>query len=187
MRLSAFGCGTFAFRSAHTLSAPAESDSRPNIVLIMADDMGYSDIGCYGGEIRTPNLDRLAKESVRLNQFYTHSVCSPTRAAFLTGRYAFRTWMDWRTEDFGKPSYLAKLGLTLAKNEEGVPTRRIHALDAGERTVAEALKDAGYEQHAETPTKSASVLVSKSSLAESEILVSPTNGKTTLTVSITKM
>ena len=51
------------------------------------------------------------------------SVCAPTRGAFLTGRYAFRTWSDWRSEDFGKPSYLAKLGLTLATNAEGDETR----------------------------------------------------------------
>ena len=72
------------------------------------------------------------------------SVCAPTRAAFLTGRYAFRTWSDWRSEDFGKPSYLAKLGLKLAHNDRGEPTKRIHALDTNERTVAEALKEAGY-------------------------------------------
>ncbi|MDF1788495.1 MAG: sulfatase-like hydrolase/transferase, partial [Verrucomicrobiales bacterium] len=86
----------------------------------------------------------MATEGTKLTQFYTHSVCSPTRAAFMTGRYAFRSWMDWRTEDFGKPSYLAKLGLTLAHNERGEPTRRIHGLDAGERTIGDALKEAGY-------------------------------------------
>lgn len=119
--------------------------SRPNIVFMLADDMGWAQPGFNGGDKElTPNLDSLADESLRLTQFYTHSVCSPTRAALLTGRYAFRTWMDWRTEDFGKPSYLQKLGLTLAINEHGVPTRRIHALDAAERTVAEALKEAGY-------------------------------------------
>jgi arylsulfatase A-like enzyme len=71
-------------------------------------------------------------------------VCAPTRGAFLTGRYAFRNWMDWRSEDFGKPSYLKALGLTLAHNDRGEPTRRIHALDTSERTIAEALKEAGY-------------------------------------------
>ena len=57
---------------------------------------------------------------------------------------AFRNWMDWRSEDFGKPSYLKKLGLTLAHNDKGEPTRRIHALDAKERTIGEALQEAGY-------------------------------------------
>ena len=107
--------------------------------------MGWAQPGFNGGDHRlTPNNDRLASEGMRLNEFYSHSVCAPTRAAFLTERYAFRTWSDWRSEDFGKPSYLAKLGLTLAHNERGEPTRRIHALETEERTIAEALRDAGY-------------------------------------------
>ena len=78
-----------------------------------------------------------------MNFTRTAFACSH-RAAFLTGRYAFRTWSDWRSEDFGKPSYLEKLGLQLAFNERGEATRRIHALDTNERTIAEALKEAGY-------------------------------------------
>jgi len=125
--------------------AASPAASRPNIVFILADDMGWNQPGFNGGNKElTPNIDRLAKESLSLTQFYTHSVCAPTRGAFLTGRYAFRSWMDWRSEDFGKPSYLKKLGLTLAHNDRGEPTRRIHALDTNERTIAEALKDAGY-------------------------------------------
>ncbi len=60
-------------------------ESRPNIILIVADDLGFSDLGCYGGEIQTPNLDRLAAEGMRLTQFYNCSVCNITRAAMLTG------------------------------------------------------------------------------------------------------
>ena len=95
--------------------AKGEAGSRPNIVFIMSDDMGWNQPG-FNGSTRglTPHLDKLAGESLRLTQFYTHSVCAPTRGAFLTGRYAFRNWMDWRSEDFGKPSYLKALGLTLA-------------------------------------------------------------------------
>lgn len=129
------------------ISALAENvaGSKPNIVLMMADDMGWAQPGFNGGNKElTPNIDKLAGQGVRLNQFYTHSVCAPTRGALLTGRYAFRTWMDWRSEDFGKPSYLKALGLTLAHTEKGEPTRRIHALDTEERTIAEALKEAGY-------------------------------------------
>ena len=96
----------------------AHAAERPNIVFILADDMGWNQPGFNGGNpALTPNIDQLASEGMRLNDFYTHSVCAPTRAAFLTGRYAFRTWSDWRSEDFGKPSYLAKLGLELAVNE----------------------------------------------------------------------
>jgi arylsulfatase len=68
----------------------SESDSmtkRPNIILIMSDDMGYSDIGCYGGEINTPNLDKLAANGLRFTQFYNTSRCCPTRASLLTGLY----------------------------------------------------------------------------------------------------
>ncbi|MFK8114753.1 MAG: arylsulfatase [Rubripirellula sp.] len=123
----------------------AATPERPNIVFVLADDMGWGQPGFHGGKAElTPNMDALAAEGMRLNDYYTHSVCAPTRAAFLTGRYAFRTWSDWRSEDFGKPSYLAKLGLELAQNDRGEPTRRIHALDTEERTIAEALRDAGY-------------------------------------------
>jgi len=65
-------------------SATAE---RPNIVIIMADDLGYSDPGCYGGEIRTPNLDRLAAEGVRFTRMYNCARCCPTRASLMTGKY----------------------------------------------------------------------------------------------------
>nr|WP_262919011.1 arylsulfatase [Tunicatimonas sp. TK19036] len=64
-----------------------QSDTRPNIVLIMADDMGYSDIGYYGSEIQTPNLDRLAEEGMRMTQFYNTAKCTETRATLLTGLY----------------------------------------------------------------------------------------------------
>lgn len=60
---------------------------KPNIILIMADDMGYSDIGCYGGEISTPSLDRLAAGGLRFTQFYNTARCCPTRASLLTGLY----------------------------------------------------------------------------------------------------
>ncbi|MEO1525321.1 MAG: arylsulfatase [Planctomycetota bacterium] len=128
------------FASASDLSA-----RQPNIVLMLSDDMGWADPGFHGGDgALTPHLDRLASQSTRLTQFYAHSVCAPTRSALMTGRYAFRNWMDWRSEDFGKPSYLAKLGLKLAENDRGEPTRMIHALDSSEHTVAEVLRDAGY-------------------------------------------
>lgn len=119
--------------------------ARPNIVFILADDMGWAQPGFHGGKKElTPNIDKLAAESTELTHYYAHSVCAPTRAALMTGRYAFRTWSDWRSEDFGKPSYLKALGLTLAHTEKGEETRRIHALDTDERTVAEALKESGY-------------------------------------------
>ncbi|NIJ44882.1 arylsulfatase [Wenyingzhuangia heitensis] len=63
------------------------AQKKTNIILILADDLGYSDLGCYGGEAKTPNLDRLAKNGIRLNQFYNNARCCPTRAALVTGLY----------------------------------------------------------------------------------------------------
>ena len=70
---------------------------RPNIVLILADDMGYSDLGCYGGEIMTPNLDRLAKNGIRYTQAYNTSKCWTTRISLLTGLYHHRSNRDFDT------------------------------------------------------------------------------------------
>ena len=120
--------------------------AKPNVILVITDDQGYPPLGAHGHPwLKTPHLDALAAARLRCTAGYiTAPQCWPWRAALLTGRYAFRTWSDWRSEDFGKPSYLKKLGLTLATNEDGEQTRRIHALDTEERTVAEALKEAGY-------------------------------------------
>ena len=62
-------------------------EDRPNIVIIMGDDIGYSDIGCYGAEIKTPNLDRLAANGMRFKQFYNMAKCNPTRSSLITGLY----------------------------------------------------------------------------------------------------
>ena len=98
---------------------------RPNIVLIMVDDMGYSDIGCYGGEIDTPNLDRLAEEGLRFTQFYNTSRCVPTRGSLLTGLYPHQAGVGRMTFDAGEPGYRGYL------TENTV-------------TIAEVLKQAGY-------------------------------------------
>ena len=67
--------------------AEGAAPPRPNIIVILADDMGFSDLGCYGGEIHTPNLDRLAAHGLRFTQFYNTARCCPTRASLLTGLY----------------------------------------------------------------------------------------------------
>ena len=74
-------------------SGSRSQSDRPNIILIMADDMGYSDIGCYGSEIETPNLDRLAAGGLRFTQFYNTARCCPTRASLLTGLYQHQAGM----------------------------------------------------------------------------------------------
>lgn len=73
------------------LSCAVAQADRPNIVLVMADDLGWSDIGCYGGEIRTPHIDSLARDGMRFTQFYNNAVCGPTRASLLTGLYCQQT------------------------------------------------------------------------------------------------
>ena len=80
------------------------SASRPNVVLIMADDMGYSDLGCYGGEIKTPNLDSLAKNGIRYTQAYNTSKCWTTRISLLTGLYHHRS-----DRDFGKTALIGEI------------------------------------------------------------------------------
>ncbi len=104
----------------------AQTAARPNIVLIMADDLGYSDIGCYGGEIKTPNLDQLAKKGLRFSQFYNASRCCPTRASLLTGLYSHQAGMGNMSNDQGLPGYRGYL------TDNTV-------------TLAEVLKSAGYQ------------------------------------------
>ncbi|HEX2514835.1 MAG TPA: arylsulfatase [Chloroflexota bacterium] len=99
--------------------------TRPDVVLILVDDMGYSDLGCFGSEIRTPHLDALAAQGVRLTQFYNGARCCPTRASLLTGRYAHQAGIGHMVRDLGHPAYQGYL------NEECV-------------TIAEALQPAGY-------------------------------------------
>jgi arylsulfatase A-like enzyme len=86
-----------------TLVVAASSVSRPNIVLILADDLGYSDLGCYGSEIQTPNLDRLAAEGVKFKQFYTYPRCCPSRATLLTGVYPHQAGIGHMVERRGLP------------------------------------------------------------------------------------
>lgn len=67
---------------------PAKSESRPNVVVFLADDLGYGDVGCHGNPyVKTPQIDAFAREAVEFNQFYVSPVCAPTRASLMTGRY----------------------------------------------------------------------------------------------------
>ena len=111
--------------SSFPASSFAAEPSRPNILLILADDMGFSDAGCYGGEIHTPNIDRLASQGLRFAQFYNMARCCPTRAALLTGLYPHQAGMGAMNQDLGKPAYQGVL------NDRCV-------------TIANVLKDAGY-------------------------------------------
>ena len=84
------------------LVTSARAAERPNIVLILADDLGYSDLGCYGSEIATPNIDRLAGDGVRFTQFYNQARCCPSRAALLTGRYPHQVGIGAMIDDYAK-------------------------------------------------------------------------------------
>ncbi|GAH54911.1 unnamed protein product, partial [marine sediment metagenome] len=128
--LKAMGLGAVSLSlqgciNAAKLSPGEASRGKPNIVLIMADDMGYSDIGCYGGEVNTPNLDRLAAGGLRFTQFYNAARCCPTRASLLTGLYPHQAGVGHMVGNRGYPAYQGYL------NKRCV-------------TIAEALKMAGY-------------------------------------------
>lgn len=116
--------------------APIAAPKKPNVVLIMADDMGWSDIGSYGSEIPTPNLDLLARNGVRFSQFYNNARCCPTRASLLTGLYAHQAGIGQMAEDPENPKH----------NDWGTDGYRGY-LNRHCVTIAEALKTNGYHTY----------------------------------------
>ncbi|MEZ5963156.1 MAG: arylsulfatase [Planctomycetota bacterium] len=129
-------------------SAQAPSPPRPNIVVVLSDDMGYSDIGCYGGEIETPNLDALAADGLRFTQFYNTGRCCPTRASLLTGLHPHQAGVGHMMEDRGHEGYRGRLGPQCV-------------------TLAQVLAPAGYRCYAVgkwhvTPATTADALADKS-------------------------
>ena len=116
----------------HVLSCSG-ADSRPNIVLILADDLGYSDIGCFGSEISTPNIDKLAQRGVALTQFYNQARCCPTRAALLTGKYPHQVGIGDMIDPYAAANRAAA----------NSPAYQDH-LSTNSPTMAELLRAAGY-------------------------------------------
>ncbi len=108
-------------------------DKRPNIVIILADDMGYSDMGCFGSEIKTPNMDGLASDGVRFTNFYTHATCSPSRSMLLSG-------VDTHLNGLGN------MDEWTAPNQEGKPGYEGNLNDRVV-TIPQLLKDAGYHTY----------------------------------------
>jgi len=106
----------------------AQQQKRPNILLVVADDLGYSDLGCFGGEIETPILDNLASNGVRFTQFYSTARCCPSRASILTGQYPHRVGIGHMVTDLGHPGYRGRLSENAA-------------------TLAEVLKASGYRTY----------------------------------------
>ncbi|MFN8354390.1 MAG: arylsulfatase [Spirosomataceae bacterium] len=103
----------------------AQTPQKPNIILVMVDDMGYSDLGAYGSEIQTSNIDKLAYGGLRLKEFYNNSICAPTRASLLTGQYPHKAGVGYFDVNLGLPPYQGFL------NKESL-------------TFGEVLKQAGY-------------------------------------------
>ena len=112
-----------AWRSSGRPFRPSAADQKPNIVYIVADDLGWKDVGFHGSDIKTPNIDSLAADGARLEQFYAQPMCTPTRAALMTGRYPFR------------------YGLQTAV----IPSGHTYGLPTDEWLLPQALKEAGYK------------------------------------------
>lgn len=123
-----FLCLVLSFWQCTSSSEPDEKVAPPNIILIMGDDMGYSDLACYGGEINTPNLDQLAAKGLRFTQFYNTARCCPTRASLLTGLYPQQAGVGHMVSDRGTPAFKGDLSARAV-------------------TIAEALKGAGYSTY----------------------------------------
>ena len=126
-RLIPFALVVIGGLASSSVSLSAAPSSRPNVVVILVDDMGWSDIGCYGSEIPTPHIDALAENGVRFTQFYNTGRCSPTRASLLTGLYPHQAGMG----------HLANVVHEGTKGTQG-------RLRDDCVTIAEVLKDAGY-------------------------------------------
>lgn len=138
-----FGASAFATFSPQTSLAGEKisRDEKPNIVLILVDDMGYSDIGCYGGEIPTPNIDRLARQGVRYTQFYNVGRSCPSRASLLTGLYPHQAGIGAMSEEpFDKTKF-----------DKWQGDREVHgyrgSLNRNCVTIAEVLKSADYHTY----------------------------------------
>ncbi len=119
---------TFVVSFASSEATSATAAEKPNIIYILADDMGYSDIGCYGGEIETPNLSAMAANGVRFSSFYNAARCCPTRASLLSGLYPHQAGVGWMMSDNGYDGYRGELNRNCV-------------------TIAEVLKGAGYSTY----------------------------------------
>jgi len=123
---------------ATTSSVLAQQSKRPNVLIIMADDMGFSDLGCYGGEIATPNIDGLAKNGIRFTQFYNAARCCPTRAALLTGLYNHQAGVGDMVNSRPLPAYQGYLNQNCVTLAEAIKPAGYRAYMAGKWHVGEA-------------------------------------------------
>jgi arylsulfatase len=144
--------GAYLAGAALTLSSRARNQEKkkPNIVLILADDMGFSDIGCYGGEIETPNLDHLAAGGLRFTQFYNAARCCPTRASLLTGLYPHQVDVGHMVYRDSGPGYRGRLNRNCLTLAEVLKTAGYHTMMAGKWHVGHQKgvypSDRGFER-----------------------------------------
>ena len=124
INIIAFPSLILAFNACHNYQV--QKHQNPNIIILLADDLGFGDVGFNGSDIKTPNIDRIAKEGVKLNQFYACPMCSPTRAGLMTGRYPLR------------------FGLMRSV----IPPHRDFGLSVDEQTIADMLGKSGYKYRA---------------------------------------
>jgi arylsulfatase A-like enzyme len=121
--------------------ASGNKSDRPNILIILNDDMGYSDIGCYGGEIETPNLDRLAANGLRYSQFYNTARCSPSRASLLTGLHPHQTGIGILTYSTGPEGYAGNLNKSCVTIAEVLRQQNYTTYLSGKWHVAQNLTE----------------------------------------------
>jgi arylsulfatase len=137
--------------NASRVQAAGSGASRPNLVIIMADDMGYSDLGCYGGEIATPNLDRLARQGLRFSSFYNCARCCPTRASLLTGLYPHQAGVGHMTDERKQPGYAGHLSRNCVTLAEALAPAGYHTLMTGKWHVGRKQGmwpcDRGFERY----------------------------------------
>lgn len=125
--------------------------SRPNIIIMMADDMGWSDLGCFGSEIATPNLDSLAQEGLRFTQFYNTARCCPTRASLLTGVYPHQAGIGHMMEDKGADGYRGELSPNCQTIPEALKPTGYHSYMAGKWHVTKKVNPEGDSDRSNWP------------------------------------
>ena len=140
---SKLGCIALILAALATSATSAATAPRPNIIVIMSDDMGYSDIGCYGSEIETPNLDKLAANGLRYTRFYNTARCCPTRASLLSGLYAHQAGIGQMTSDGGQDGYRGDLSRDAVTLAECLKTSGYRTYMAGKWHVTKQLKPDG--------------------------------------------
>ncbi|TWT79271.1 Arylsulfatase [Planctomycetes bacterium CA13] len=167
-------------------SSHAESFQRPNIIYILADDMGFSDVGCYGSEIDTPNLNLLAEQGVRFTQFYNTGRCCPTRASLLSGLYPHQTGVGHMMEDRGYDGYRGELNRHCVTIAEALQSADYRCYMTGKWHVTKAVKakteaekqnwplQRGFDRYYGTITGAGSFF-DPSSLVRDNTFVSPLN------------